>query len=273
MPSTEFEIPRPSEIRRRILEMAYSGQSVHIPSAFSVVELIRVLHDVYLRYPNNDPNHPNRDFFVLSKGHGVMALYPILEARGWIPPEYIDNYFGPGSNLPGLYEAHVPGCEANTGSLGQGITVAVGLAKSARLRQTDQQVFCLVGDGEMNEGTFWEAVMFAGHQSLSNFTLLVDLNGYQAMGKTKDVLEIGALDSVLKGFGFQVAIIDGHNEEEINNAMSPNLAGLEGQPRAVLAKTVKGKGLSFMENDNAWHYRRLDEALFTKSVSEIESAN
>lgn len=270
MPIDRVPIPECSFIRRRIVEMAYSAQSVHIPSAFSVVEIIRVLHDVHLSYPNNDPNHPDRDFFVLSKGHGVMALYPVLEARGWIPTDYIDNYFGPGSKLPGLYEAHVPGCEANTGSLGHGITVAVGLAKSAQLRGTEQQVVCLVGDGEMNEGAFWEAVMFAGHQSLSNFTLLVDLNGYQAMGKTKDVLEIEALDHVLAGFGFHVKVVDGHDEQEIKDALLSKPSELDGSPRVILAKTVKGQGVSFMENDNAWHYRRLDEKLFSMSISEID---
>lgn len=246
--------------------MAYFGQSVHVPSAFSIVELVRALHDNHLSYPENNPHHPDRDFLVLSKGHGVMALYPILEARGWIPRSAIDSYFADASPLPGLYEASIPGCEANTGSLGQGVSVGVGLALSAKRRRTNQRVFCIVGDGELNEGPVWEALMFAGHQMLSNFITIIDKNNFQAMGTTQEVLAASDLEGVLRGFGHRVITVDGHSETQINAA----LENLEGAPLTVIANTVKGKGVSFMENENSWHYMRLDKSSFEESIEEIQ---
>ena len=259
-------IPSAWQIRKRILEMAFFGQSVHIPSAFSIVELVRTLHDKHLSYPDNNPNHPDRDFLVVSKGHGVMSLYPILEARGWIPRSAIDSYFAEASPLPGLYEASIPGCEANTGSLGQGVSVCVGLALSARLRRTQQRAYCIVGDGELNEGPVWEALMYAGHHRLSNFTMIIDKNNLQAMGTTQEVLATSNLESVLSGFGHRVITVDGHSETQINTA----LENLEDAPLTIIANTVKGKGVSFMENENSWHYKRLDKSTFDKSIEEIQ---
>jgi transketolase len=264
-------IPTALQIRKRILEMSFTGQSVHVPSAFSVVELVRVLHDKHLRYPDNNPDSVHRDFFVLSKGHGVMALYPILESRGWISKNDISNYFQDGSHLPGLSEASVPGCEVNSGSLGQGLSVAVGFAFSAKLGQSNQRVFCIVGDGEVNEGSIWEALMFAGSQQLSNLVVIVDNNGYQAMGMTSEVLSIENLDAALMAFGFEVQSVDGHSEESIDRAIRSHGQSGSLKPLAVVANTVKGKGVSFIENNNSWHYTRLDDNTFSQAISELES--
>lgn len=259
-----------SKIRRRILEMAFIAQSVHIPSAFSIVEVVRTLHLHFLDYPDNNPRHKDRDFFVLSKGHGVMALYPILESRGWVPTSDITSYFGPESNLPGLYEASVPGCEANSGSLGQGVTVAVGLAKSAQLQKTAQKVFCLVGDGELNEGSAWEALMYAGHHKLKNFTLVIDLNEQQAMGATEDILTMKNLLGILTNFGYSAISIDGHDEVQIERVIRNHLDSADHIPLAVIARTVKGKGVSFMENENSWHYKRLNPENYSAALLEVE---
>lgn len=264
-------IPRPDQIRKRILEMSFAGQSVHVPSAFSVVELVRVLHDKHLRYPDNNPDSVDRDFLVLSKGHGVMALYPILESRGWISSSDIDNYFQDGSHLPGLSEASVPGCEVNSGSLGQGLSVAVGFAWSAKLMQSNQKAFCIVGDGEVNEGSIWEALMFAGSHQLSNLVVIVDNNGYQAMGKTSEVLSIRDLSSALGAFGFDVQSVDGHSEKSIDSAIKSHSKSESFQPLALIANTIKGKGVSFIENNNDWHYTRLDEYTFALALSELDS--
>ncbi len=266
-----YSIPSASKIRRRILEMAFIGQSVHIPSAFSIVELVRTLHLQFLNYPDNSPRHKDRDFFVLSKGHGVMALYPILESRGWVPSSDITSYFGTASNLPGLYEASVPGCEANSGSLGQGVTVAVGLAKSALLQNTAQRVFCLVGDGELNEGSAWEAIMYAGHHKLKNFAIIIDLNEHQAMGATEDIVTMKNLVGLLTNFGFSAVSIDGHNEVQIERVIRNHLDGPEHIPLAVIARTVKGKGVSFMENNNSWHYKRLNPENYSAALLEVDS--
>jgi len=264
-------VPTAEQIRARILRMAFSAQSVHIPSAFSIVEIVRVLHTAILRYPKNSFDHPERDYFILSKGHGVMALYPILAARGWVSQDDIESYFQDGSTLPGLYEASIPGCEANTGSLGQGLGVAAGLALAIRLRTTGQGIYCLVGDGELNEGSTFEALSYIGHSGFRNFTLLVDLNGAQAMGNTKDIVKQDGISLVLEGLGFHVEEVDGHDQVELESLLLSARASRFEKPLAVLAHTVKGKGVSFMEGNNSWHYGRLDESTLALAINELGS--
>ena len=249
--------------------MSYEGQSVHVPSAFSIVEIIHVLHDSVLNYPNNDPRSIERDLLVLSKGHGVMALYPLLAARGWIPGDALVNYFRNGSILPGLYEASIPGCEANTGSLGQGLGVAAGLALGASLSQTKQKVVCVSGDGELNEGSAMEALAFVGQRKLCNFALIVDLNGLQAMGKTDDIQSLDGLPLLLEGFGFEVEIVDGHSSSELLKPLMRFKSEQNSRPLAIVAKTIKGKGVSFMENRNEWHYGRLDRPTYDAAIAEL----
>jgi transketolase len=200
-----------------------------------------------------------------------MALYPILEARGWITETDVNNYFQDGSRLPGLSEGSVPVCEVNSGSLGQGLSVAVGFAWSAKLSQSNQRTFCIVGDGEINEGSIWEALMFAGFHKLNNLVVIIDKNGYQAMGKTSDVLAIGDLGSALSAFGFEVHSIDGHSEDAINTTITSHREGRSLRPLALIANTIKGKGVSFIENQNQWHYTRLDDKTFAKAIKELES--
>lgn len=262
-------LPTANQIRRKVLTMAFEGQSVHIPSAFSIVEILHVLHDSILRYPENDPNSHDRDYLVLSKGHGVMALYALIEARGWIANESLATYFKNGSLLPGLYEASIPGCEANTGSLGQGLGVAAGLALGATLSGSQQKVVCVAGDGELNEGSSFEALAFVGQRNLSNFALVVDLNGLQAMGRTDDIQSLHGLPLVLEGLGFEVKSVDGHSEPEMLSALSDFKTGQNSKPLALLASTVKGKGVSFMEDKNEWHYGRLDRATYDSATAEL----
>lgn len=267
----ESNIPSSKEIRRTILEIALSGQTVHIPSAFSIVELVKILHQRFLKYPENNARSEARDYLVLSKGHGVMALYPIIMARGWVQQSDLDDYFKDGSRLPGLCEAVIPGCEANTGSLGQGVGVAVGLALAAKLRRSDQFSVCITGDGELNEGSAFESLSFAGHHRLGNFICIVDLNGFQAMGETSSVIAQDRLDLLFEALGFEVLAINGHDENAIEQALAVVRNTVRTKPLAILAETVKGKGLSFMEKDNTWHYKRLDEASFRAAITELES--
>ena len=261
--------PSAKEIRLRILEIAFSGQTVHIPSAFSIVEIIRVLHREYLRYPRGQHDSKDRDYLVLSKGHGVMALYPILEARGWIDQHALANYFQDGSQLPGLCEASIPGCEANSGSLGQGVGVAAGLALAIELRGSSQRVFCVVGDGELNEGSTFEALSFVGQRRFRHFALVVDLNGLQAMGATKEVISQDGLDQILRGLGFHVLSVNGHDESALSEIFRTFVAGKFLGPIAILAQTVKGKGVSFMEGQNAWHYKRLNPETMQEATREV----
>lgn len=259
----------PKQLRKSILDMAFSGSTVHIGCAFSIVELLSVLYAKYLSYPNNDPNSPLRDYMVLSKGHGVMAQYACIRELGWLDDEDIHHYFADGSKLKGLSDSRVPGLEVTSGSLGHGLSVGVGLALGAKLNKTDQKVYALVGDGEINEGAIWEATLFASHHELDNLMLIVDNNGFQAMGRTDEIMNLDSLESKFKSFGFNAISIDGHNQDEIDIAISSFWNDGLNSPKALIANTVKGKGVSFMENDNAWHYTRLSEDTYRQALGEL----
>lgn len=262
----------PRKLRRTVLEMAYAGSTVHIGCAFSLIEILAVLYRNHLRYPDNDPDAAARDYLVLSKGHGVMAQYACLHEKGWLPKSDLDNYFSDGSRLKGLSDGHVVGCEVTSGSLGHGLSVGVGMALAAKLAKMDQYCYAIVGDGEMNEGTMWEAMLFATHWSLDNLIVIVDENGFQAMGKTTEVMKLGRLQDKFSAFGFEAVTIDGHDELAIENALTQLKASKNGLPKAIVARTVKGKGVSFMEHQNIWHYTRLTEDSFGAAMAEVEHA-
>ena len=260
----------PHELRKTVLRMAYSGSTVHIGCAFSLIEILAVLYRNHLRYPDNNPNADMRDYLVLSKGHGVMAQYACLYEKGWLTQFDIENYFKDGSKLKGLSDAHVVGCEVTSGSLGHGLSVGVGMALAAKLNKSDQHCYAIVGDGEMNEGTMWEALLFATHQKLDNLIVIVDENGFQAMGTTSDVLELGSLKDKFSAFGFDAVLLDGHDEIALDTTITQLKNNKNGKPKAIIAKTVKGKGVSFMEHQNIWHYTRLNNDTFAAAMSELE---
>ena len=262
----------PAKLRKTVLDMAFAGSTVHIGCAFSIVELLAVLYRSYLRYPGNDPLAEGRDYMVLSKGHGVMAQYACMREKGWIGDREVKGYFSDGSNLKGLSDSRIPGLEVTSGSLGHGFSIGVGLALGAKLKSTDQKVYVLVGDGELNEGPIWEGAMFAAHQGLDNFTVVVDENGFQAMGATSEVIALGSIKSKFASFGFDVLDVDGHNQGAIDRALSLLSNSAPGRPKALVAKTVKGKGVPFMEHNNSWHYTRLDATSYAKAVAALESA-
>lgn len=256
------------ELRKTVLEMAFKGATVHIPCAFSIVEIFAVLYRKFLTGLDS-PKAQNRDYVVLSKGHGVMAQYACLKELGWIGQNEIDGYFSDGSRLKGLSDAHVPGLEVTSGSLGHGLSVGVGLALAAKMKATGQRVFAIVGDGEANEGTIWEALLFAHHWKLDNLVVIIDKNEFQAMGTTDDVLTLGVLKDKLDAFGFTTKNIDGHNEHEIEMTLEGLLSEKDGRPKAIVANTVKGKGVSFMEKNNKWHYTRLDQETYQRALNEL----
>jgi len=257
------------ELRRLILEMAYNGQTVHIACAFSIVELLAVLYAKHLRIDRTNPRGAGRDYLVLSKGHGVMAQYACMHQLGWLSDADLVNYFGDGTSLKGLADAHVPGVEASGGSLGHGLSVATGLALGAKLGGTDQCVYAVVGDGELNEGAIWEAMLFANQFRLDNLIVVVDENRFQAMGPTDEVMALGDIGAKFSAFGFETAAVGGHDEVLIDGALSRLKAGKNGRPKALIARTVKGRGISFMENDNRWHYTRLTPDLFALAMNEL----
>ena len=260
-----------NHIRKTILHMAFAGSTVHIGCAFSIVELLAVLYRNHLRYDPAKPGWEDRDFMVLSKGHGVMAQYACLHEIGWLSSDELARYFGNGTRLKGLADAHVPGVEATTGSLGHGLSVGVGLALGAKLGGRDQLCYALVGDGELNEGTIWEAALFANQFKLDNLIVIVDANGFQAMGRTDEVIGLGDIQAKFESFGFDAATIDGHDEFAIDRTYEQYRASKNGRPKAIIANTVKGKGVPFMENDNIWHYTRLNAETFNAAISALEN--
>lgn len=255
-------------LRRTILRMAYAGSTVHIACAFSLVEILAVLYRSHLRLGDR-PRSPDRDYLVLSKGHGVMAQYACLHELGWLTDEDLDRYFGDGTRLKGLSDAHVPGLEVSSGSLGHGLSVAVGLALAAQRQGTGQRCFAVVGDGECDEGAVWEALLFAAHFGLSNLTVVVDANGFQAMGSTAEVMGLGCLCAKFAAFGFVVREVDGHDEAALDHALCELVRIDAPKPRALVAHTIKGKGISFMEADNRWHYTRLTPDTYAQALAEL----
>ncbi len=271
--SPQTQLSRPNidarVLRKTVLDMAYAGSSVHIGCAFSIVELLAVLYRSHLRYPGNDPLAADRDYLVLSKGHGVMAQYACMRELGWLKDEAFSGYFADGNDLKGLSDSRVPGLEVTSGSLGHGFSVGVGMAMGAKLRGTDQKTYALVGDGEINEGPIWEGALFAAHHALQNFMVIVDENGFQAMGRTQDVLALGSIQAKFESFGFEARTVDGHDEQAIDTAIKRLCASGSKAPKALIAKTVKGKGVPFMEHNNIWHYTRLDQDSYERALAAV----
>lgn len=259
----------PKALRKTVLDMAYAGSTVHIGCAFSIIELLAVLYRNHLRYPGNEPLAKGRDYLVLSKGHGVMAQYACMHELGWLTDKDISGYFSDGSDLKGLSDSRIPGLEVTSGSLGHGFSVGVGLAMAAKLRGTDQKTYALVGDGEINEGPIWEGALFAAHHELKNFMVIVDKNDFQAMGRTEEILHLGSIRSKFESFGFEVVDVDGHDELAINVAINHLWQSNSKAPKALIAKTIKGKGVPFMEHNNIWHYTRLDAETYAQALSAV----
>lgn len=259
----------PSDLRKTILRMAFNANSVHIGCAFSIVEIVHALYSEFINIDKLKNQSVDRDYLCLSKGHGVMAIYANLYEIGLITEDEIENYFSDGSNLTGLADSHVTGIEVSGGSLGQGITVATGIAMSKDLDKDQSKVFCIVGDGELNEGSAWESIMIAAHRKLNNFILIVDANSYQAMGRCESVLSMESFKDKFEAFNFETLECDGHNLTQIHESLTTLTKSKVNKPKALIARTIKGKGVSFMEDDNIWHYTRLDNETYKKALSEL----
>lgn len=262
---------RPNHLRKLVLQMSFRGQSVHVPCAFSLVEIFSSLYSKHAKWVRGESRHESRDYVVLSKGHGVMAQYACFKEMGFIQQSDLDQYFQNGSLLKGLSEDDIPGCEVTSGSLGHGLSVATGITLGLKLKKKQNRVFCIVGDGEMNEGPIWEALLFAGHHQLQNLCVIVDANGFQAMGKTVDVLNVDPLKAKFESFGFETIECDGHDLVALDKAFSSFKNSSSQKPKALVARTVKGKGVSFMEHNNTWHYTRLTDETLQKALLEVSA--
>jgi transketolase len=254
------------DLRRRIIEVSLRAGVGHIGSALSVSDLLAVLFGKVLRGIGSQD--PDRDHFILSKGHAALGLYTALEKIGLLAPAEVETFCKDGSRL-GVHPEHVvPGVEFTTGSLGMGLSVGAGLALSARLRKRAGRTWVLVSDAECNEGAVWEAVMFAAHQRLGSLTAIVDLNGLQAMGPTRDILDLSPMEDRWKSFGWETRCVDGHHEAELGEALRSPGAG--DRPRVVIARTILGKGVSFMENRQEWHYYPVNAEQARRALADIE---
>ncbi len=257
------------EIRKEIFLTAYSASIAHIASAFSIVEILYTLYKCnILNYDPKNPNSEGRDYFILSKGHGSLALYQVLADVGFFDKSILKTFSKPGSILGGepCYP-YVPGVETSTGSLGHGLSYATGVAKALKLDGKKSKVYCLLGDGECEEGTVWEATMFAVHERLDNLTIIVDCNKIQKMGSLEDVMGIKSYKEYFQAFGCDVCEVNGHDVEELEKCFKQVNNSLK--PRVVLANTVKGKGVSIVENNPRWHWKLPNKRELKVFVNEL----
>ena len=260
----------PKAIRLHILEQAKRAHVGHIGSALSVADIMAVLFSGQLEVGNADGTNPeSRDRFVLSKGHAALALYAALHLQGRMDKATLDTYCGDGSHLGVHPEKELDGVDFSSGSLGQGLSIGAGAALAKRLKSHPGRVRVLVSDAELNEGSTWEAVMFAAQHKLANLDLIVDLNGQQALGHTRDVLDLSPLAPRLLSFGWEVRQADGHDAEALHRELDA-MRGSQGRPQALLATTKSGKGVSFMESQIKWHYWPLSDSEYAMAAAEVE---
>jgi len=242
-------------LRKRIILMIFKAKASHIGSAYSVLEILIYLYDSVLRIYPKDALNPKRDRLVLSKGWAASALYSVLADKKFFSEKELDNYCMNGSKLIGITTmSGVPGVEATTGSMGHGLPVGNGMALAAKKKKQKYRVFVVISDGELDEGSTWEAIFFAGHHHLDNLVLVIDANGWQSFGKTKDILNSSPLPEKLKSFHWEVTEAEGNDFTSLEKAFS-KIPLKKGRPTAIIAHTTKGNGVSFMEDRNEWHYK------------------
>ena len=242
-------------LRRYVIDAMRGGGRGHLGSSMSMIEILRVLYDSVLKFDPLIPEAPERDRFILSKGHGCLALYAILADRGFFEVNELESFCRPTSRLGGHPErGKVPGVEASTGALGHGVPIGVGMAIGLRLQKSQSRVFVLTGDGEINEGSNWEALMAAAKHKLSNLTVMVDYNKLQSYGRTTDVLDLEPLVDKFKSFGFVICEVDGHDVAALEEMFS-KLPFSKSAPSAIICHTFKGKGFPFAEGNPEWHHK------------------
>lgn len=263
---------RANNIRKGIISSIHSAKAGHPGVSLSATEIFTYLYFEELNINPNNPDMEDRDRFVLSKGHTAPGLYATLAERGFFDSEYLLTLRHIGSHLQGHPDMkHTPGIDMSTGSLGQGISAAVGMALSAKLTQDSYQVYTLLGDGELQEGQVWEASMLAGHQALDNLTVIVDNNGLHIDGRIEDVCCPYPIDKKFEAFNFHVIHCDGHDFESIHKAFQ-EAKEVKGKPTAIIARTIKGKGVSFMEDQASWHGVAPNDEQYKQAMIELEKA-
>ena len=270
---TNLELQKTAvEIRKGIVTAVHSAKSGHPGGSLSAADIFTYLYFVEMNIDPKNPKDPNRDRFVLSKGHVAPGLYSTLAHRGYFPVEDLKTLRHVGSYLQGHPDMkHIPGVDMSSGSLGQGLSAAVGMALAAKMDQKDYRVYALCGDGEIQEGQIWEASMFAGHRKLDNLVVFVDNNGLQIDGDIADVCSPYPIDKKFEAFNFHVINIDGNDFDQIATALK-EARETKGMPTAIIAKTVKGKGVSYMENKASWHGVAPNDEEYAIAMEELQKA-
>ena len=263
---------RSRNLRRLVVRGLRGGGRGHLASAFSAIEILRVLYDDVLNVDPRIPDWPARDRCLLSKGHGCLALYAVLADKGFFAADALDQFCGHDAILGGHPEASkIPGVEASTGALGHGPSIGLGMALAAKMRGHEWRTFVVTGDGEINEGSVWEAAMSAAKHRLDNYTLIVDYNKHQSFGPTSEVLELEPLWEKLTSFGFTTREADGHDVKNLSQTFA-DLPFERGRPNTVICHTVKGKGVPFAENNLDWHHKsNIPESEFERILEAIEA--
>lgn len=254
-----------SKIRKKIIQVLLPNESHHIGCSLSIVDILIYLYYEEMNvYPDN-PKNKNRDIFILSKGHGALALYVTLYSKNFFNSKLLSTYDKNGGMLPEHASTIAPGVELSTGSLGHGLPVGIGFATSFINDKSERRVFVLMSDGEFDEGSNWEAIMYAGHHKLRNLIVIVDLNKFQGYGTTEKIMDLSPLDKKLIDFNWETYIVDGHNFEDINSVFLQINRSTQNKPKIIFANTIKGKGVLSLEGKFESHYKSLDEA----SIKEI----
>jgi transketolase len=272
MTSTRLD-ERSKALRRTVIQMLLAARRGHLGAAFSLVEILRVLYDDVLRFDPDNPRWPLRDRCILSKGHGCLSFYAILADKGFFPREELWKFCASDGILGGHPDAgKVPGVEASTGALGHGLSIGLGFALHARLVKSGARVFVILGDGECNEGSVWEAAMCAGKHKLSNLTAVVDYNKHQSYSSTAEVQDLEPFADKWRSFGFACREVDGHDVDALRDALG-NTPYDDDRPSALICHTVKGKGVSFAENNMQWHHKaKITDAEVTSLLAALEEA-
>ncbi|MBV6417033.1 MAG: Transketolase 1 [Steroidobacteraceae bacterium] len=259
-----------NRIRRHAIHMTSSGKSSHVGSVLSMADIVAVLYGKILRKNPQDPRWPDRDRFLLSKGHAGAGVYAALAESGFMPLEKLRTHYQNGSDLSGhVSHKDVPGVELSTGSLGHGLPVACGMAKAALLDGRTHRVFCVLSDGECDEGSNWEAALFAAHHKLRNLVAIIDYNKIQSLASVAETLALEPFADKWKSFGWEVINVDGHDHSALIAALEPRVGS--DRPLVTIAHTIKGKGVSFMEGSVLWHYRSPQGDEFKAALRELEA--
>lgn len=260
-----------NKIRKNALTAVYSAKSGHPGGSLSIADVLALLYFEIMNIDPKNPKNPDRDRLVLSKGHAAPALYSALALRGYFPIEDIPTFRHTGSYLQGHPDMNkVPGVDMSTGSLGQGVSAAGGIALSAKLDNKDYRVYTILGDGELEEGQVWEQAMFAAHYKLDNLTAFIDFNGLQIDGDVTKVMNPTPIDKKFEAFGWNVIVCSAHDFDELERAIE-NAKNTKGKPTAIVMKSVKGKNVSFMENNAAWHGSVPNEEQYNQAIGELDA--